>query len=296
MKMAGWFSYGEGPPIVPSRGWSALLTGVTAAAMAFLAILTLSAGLAAAHLSHVWQTDLANIATVSVSAPSDQLSARLDDTIEVLETTPGIETVRVMSAEEHAELLEPWLGANAALADLPAPTLIEVQLAGEGPDGPRLQARLDQSAEGARYDDHQAWRGPLAAAALALGNLASAATALVVLAAAAMIGLAAQATLAGNSETVRVIRLIGAEEGFIIRVFVTRIALRALIGGAIGAAAGLTALALMPEMSDAVGAGMRLTPSTNSGLALLISVPLGAMAVAVFASWLSIRAELKRIP
>ncbi|MEM8700014.1 MAG: cell division protein FtsX, partial [Pseudomonadota bacterium] len=228
----------ERSPIVPNRGWAAFLTGITAAAMGFLAVLSLAAGIAAGQLAQVWQAELAEVATVSITAERDTLDPAIDRAVEVLRTTPGIALVKVLSAEEHAALLEPWLGEAADIDDLPAPWLIEVELDGEGPDIPALQARLDASAPGARYDNHQAWRGPLADAADALETLAIAATGLVVLAAAGMIGLAAQATLAGNADVVRVVRLIGAEERFIMRAFITRIALRGLVGGALGALAG----------------------------------------------------------
>ncbi|MEL6478142.1 MAG: FtsX-like permease family protein [Pseudomonadota bacterium] len=286
----------DGPPIVPNRGWAALLTGVTAAAMGFLAVLSLAAGIAAGRLAQTWQAELAEVATVSITAERTALDPLIDRAVEVLRTTPGIALVKVLSAEEHAALLEPWLGEAARIEDLPAPWLIEVELDGAGPDIPALQARLDASAPGARYDDHQAWRGPLADAADALETLAITATGLVVLAAAGMIGLAAQATLAGNAEVVRVVRLIGAEERYILHAFITRIALRGLIGGGIGALAGAGALALLPETGEAASAGLSLAPGPGATLALVAAVPLGTMAVAILASWLAIRAELRRMP
>lgn len=289
------FNGGDAPPIVPATGWTAPLTTLSALAMAFLAVLTLSAGIAAGRLAATWEADLANIATVSITVAPEQMADRLERTLDVLRTTPDIQSIRVLNEAEHAELLRPWLGANASIEGLPAPRLIELQLIDGGPDAARLQARLDQSAPGARFDDHQAWRGPLARAAGALKTLAWAATILVIAAAAAMIGLAAQATLGGNTEVVRVIRLIGAEERFIARAFVTRIALRGLIGGLAGAALGLIALALLPGLGGAAGIGMQLTPGLSTGLTLLVAVPLATTGIALLTAHLAIRAELRRI-
>ncbi|MEM7506906.1 MAG: FtsX-like permease family protein [Pseudomonadota bacterium] len=286
---------GDAPPIVPATGWSAPLTTLAAMAMAFLAVLTLAAGIAAGRLAATWEADLANIATVSITVLPEQMADRLERTLEVLRTTPDIQSVRVLSDAEHAELLRPWLGANASIEGLPAPKLIELQLTNGGPDAARLQTRLDQSAPGARFDDHQAWRGPLARAAGSLKTLSWAATLLVIAAAAAMIGLAAQATLAGNTEVVRVIRLIGAEESFITRAFVARIALRGLIGGAAGTVLGLIALALLPDLGGAAEIGMQLTPGLSTSLFLLIAVPVATMGIALVTSHLAIRAELRRI-
>lgn len=286
---------GDAPPIVPIRGWSAPLTTLTSLAMGFLAVLTLSAGIAAGRLAETWRADLAGVATVSLTAAADVIDDRLTQTLEVLRTTPGLTDVRELTPEEQTALLEPWLGDDLTLDALPAPRLIEVVLEGDGPDAARLQARLDQTAPGARYDDHQAWRGPLAKAAAALQTLAWGATLLVTLAAAGVIGLSAQATLAGNRDVVRVVRLIGAEDRFIIRAFVSRIALRAFGGATAGAVLALGALALLPSLEGGGGIGLQLSLGAGTSLTLAVVVPLGAMAVALLTALIAVRLQLRQL-
>ncbi|MEM6907024.1 MAG: FtsX-like permease family protein, partial [Pseudomonadota bacterium] len=280
---------------VPSRGWSATLTTLTAMAMSFLAVLSLVAGLGAGRLASAWQSDLAGQATVSVMSAPGAEAATLTRIIEVLEQTPGIRALRVLSDDEHAALLAPWLGEEAVLDDLPAPRLIELTLARDGPDVPGLSARLEQTAPGTLYDDHQSWRTPLLGAASTLQWLSWMATLLVVAAAAGMIGLAAQATLAGNTEIVKVVRLIGAEDRFIARAFVSRIALRGFAGGAIGTGLALGTLALLPDLGLEAQIGLSLELGPLTTLLLLIAVPFGAMAVAFIAAQASIRSALSRM-
>ncbi|MEM9097034.1 MAG: FtsX-like permease family protein [Pseudomonadota bacterium] len=285
----------EGPPIVPTRGWSAWITIMTAVAMGFLAIICLAAGIAAGRLAATWEADFEGLATVSVQAEAEVIETRVARAVETLETTPGIGKVRVLSETELAELMAPWLGDNLPTDLLPMPRLIEVERRDPGPDVTRLQARLEQTALGARYDDHQVWRGPLIDAASALSLLAWAATSLVVLTAAGMLALAAQASLAGNRDIVRVVRLIGASDGFIAQAFIARIALRGLAGGMAGAALGVLALTALPDLSSAGGVGLTLAPGPITSLLLLVLVPVATTAIALAAAWFAVRTALNRM-
>ncbi|MEM9045269.1 MAG: FtsX-like permease family protein [Pseudomonadota bacterium] len=293
--MIGLLRSEDGPPIVPTRGWSAWIILSTAGAMGFLAIICLAAGIAAGRLAASWEADFEGLATVSVQAEDDVIESRVARAVEVLETTPGVGRVRVLTDAELAALMTPWLGDDLPVDLLPMPRLIEVERRGDGPDVLRLQARLDQTAPGARYDDHQVWRGPLIEAASALTWLSWAATSLVVLTAAGMLALAAQASLAGNRDVVRVVRLIGASDAFIAQAFVARIALRGLAGGIIGAALGVLALAALPDLRAADDAGLTLTLGPMTSLLLLVLVPVGTTAIALAAAWVAVRAALSRM-
>ena len=285
---------GGEPPVVPRSGWAAALITLAAMAMSFLAILTLAAGMAADRLAQSWRSDLAGVATVRVTAPPEAMEARITDALVVLGGASGIVAARVLSDAEHQALLEPWLGAGDWLADLPVPRLIEVEIAGDGPDPAALQAQLDQAAPGALYDGNAAWRGPLLRAATALKRLAWAATALVALAAAGMVALAARATLAGNAEVVRVIRLIGGEDGFIEGAFVRRLTARAALGGLAGALIGCGALALMPELAPGTALAVSLGPDREGWAVLLAGVPAAIALIAWATARHSVRLLLRQ--
>lgn len=286
---------GEVPAIVPTTGWTAPLTTLTAAVMAFLAVLTLAAGLASDRLAREWRTDLAGVATVRLAAPADVREARIRAVVEVLRTTPGIAEVRVLDEAEQTALLTPWLGQDINLADLPAPQLIDVALEGGGPDREALQGRLDATVPGAVYDDHATWRAPLADAARALGRLAWVATALTVAAAAAMIALAARMTLSANREVVAIVRLIGGEDSFIARAFVTRLTLRAWAGATVGALAGALAIAMMPSVDGSSGLNVSLTPSPAGWIVLVVAVPLASGLIAWAAARITVHLTLARM-
>lgn len=284
------------PRLLPGSDWSAGLTGWVAAAMTFLAVLSLAAGLATVRLAAEWRADLAGAATVRVSTGEGGAEARIAAVVEVLRTTPGISRVDVLGDEEQAALLAPWLGDSAAIADLPAPRLIDVQLEGAGPDAEALQNRLDLTVEGAVYDDHAAWREPLARAADALTRLAFGATALVLVTTGAMIAYAARATLAANAHIIEVVRVIGGEDRFITAAFVRRLARRAGIGAVLGAVIGCGALALLPSVEAGTGVGLSLGLGAAGWAALGLGLPLAATLIAWGAAHGAVRLALRRMP
>ena len=67
---------------------------------------------------------------------------------------------------------------------------------------------------------------------------------------AGMITLAANAALAANAQVIEVLRLVGAQDGYIAHAFVRRFTLRALIGCGVGVALGMIGVWLMPTASD----------------------------------------------
>jgi cell division transport system permease protein len=269
--------------IVPPKGPGVWLVGLSAAAMAFLAVFALALSVSTARLADAWSLALAQTATVRISAPPDQMADQAALVLEVLRTTPGIASAREMEADEKSKLLEVWLGPDLPLDTLPLPRLIEVTETPSGPDRQGLRLRLSAEAPGAVYDDHTRWRAPLAAGAARLQVLAMLSLGLIGAVVAAMVTLAASAALASNAQVIRVLRLVGAQDRFIARAFVRRMTRRAGIGALAGTALACAALLALPEAA----AGSDLL--ANLGLqgadwALVALVPLAIVALAWIAT------------
>lgn len=294
-----------GRPVLSMAGWSGSLILVGAMLMSFLAVLTLAASMAADRLAAEWRADLAGVATVRVTGSQEEMRDKLRSVLEVLRTTPGIARVRVLSDEEQLALIEPWLGDAAILSDLPTPRLIDLALDGDGPDAAALQGRLDLTVSGAHYDDHGAWRAPLAAAALTLERMALGATLIIMITAAGVVVFAARATISANRVVVETVRLVGAEDRFIAGAFVRRLTMRAVGGAVIGTTVGIGLLLLvpgvgeegvLPRMADGEMIAVSLSPGVNGWLILAIGVPAALAVVAWLASVLSVRLALRRLP
>ncbi len=239
--------------VVPPTGFTATLTVFTAAAMAFLAVFALALSMATGRLAERWSSELARSSTLRISAPAEQMSAQTAAALRVLETTPGVAQARALSDDEQRALLEPWFGPDLPVELLDVPTLIEIVEGDDGYDATGLRARLAAEAPGAVLDDHTRWRAPLVEAAGRLRMLGYLALGLILAATGAMITLAAQSALSANAQVIHVLRLVGARDVYIARAFVRRFTLRTLAGAALGTAAGLLAVWLLPNADVAGG-------------------------------------------
>lgn len=272
--------------VVPPSGFTARLTIFTSAAMAFLAVFALALSLAADALATRWSEGLARTTTIRIAAPEGQQELQTRAVLEVLATTPGIETARALTPDEQRALLEPWFGPDLPVDALPVPRLVEVVETPEGFDAANLRLRLAAEAPGAVLDDHVRWRKPLVAAADRLQLLGLLVLVLIGSSMAAMITLAAQAAMAANGQVIRVLRLVGARDVYIGRAFVKRFTARAFVGALVGTAAGVVAVALMPPAS---GAGDLLTDLRfdGSGWAYPLAIPVLAAVVSYSATRLA---------
>jgi cell division transport system permease protein len=280
--------------VVPPSGAQAWLTSFTAGAMTFLAVFALALSLASGRLADRWAGSLDRTATIRISAADDQIDQQTSAVLDLLATTPGIAAARVQTETESRALLEPWFGPDLPLDDLPLPRLIELTEAPEGYDSEGLKQRLAAEAPGAVLDDHTRWRRPLAEAASRLRLLGYLSILLIGAAMAAMITLAANAALAANAQVIRVLRLVGARDTYIARAFVRRFTLRALAGSAVGAAAGLVGVALLPAQDEAGGFLTGLGFQGAGWLWPLVLPPLAAL-VAFLATRTAAFATLRRL-
>jgi cell division transport system permease protein len=266
--------------VVPPTGLTATLTGLTAGAMAFLAVFALALSLATGQLADRWAGALAQTATVRISAPAEQMQTQTQKVLEVLSTTPGVQSARALGQDEIKALLEPWVGPDLPLDALPLPQLVEIVETPDGIAAEGLQLRLKAEAPGAILDDHSRWRRPLISSANSIRLLGLLSLALIGGATAAMITLATQAALAANAQVIRTLRLIGARDAYVARAFVRRFTQRTLIGASLGTAAGVIAVALLPAPAEEGGF---LTGLGFSGMQWLwpLAIPVMAALVAL---------------
>ena len=252
-----WYEvvFGDRGPerVVPSQGSTMTLTLLAAAAMAFLAVFLGAVAGGADRLGNSWTATLTNTATVRLIVEPDAAEAQAAAIAQILAETPGVATARRIEDDEQAGLLAPWLGDDLPLDLVQLPVLFELTLTEEGPDASELTQRLTSAVPGAVYDDHEQWRAPVSKAAGRLSLIANLSLVLVGLVTAAVIALAASASLAASRQVIDVLRLVGADDTYITRVFVRRFALRAAAGAAAGTLIGVVAVLLVPDADGVAG-------------------------------------------
>ena len=298
VQMAVDFAVGDvqADRVVPPTGFTARLTILASAAMAFLAVFALALSLAAGRLADRWGDALADSATIRISAPADQMDRQVAAVLEVLRTTPGIVSSRLIDQDEQSALLEPWFGPDLPLDVLPLPRLVEVVTDGDTFDAGGLRNRLAGEAPGAVLDDHATWRRPLVRAATRLRLLGAVTILIIGAAMAMMITLATSVALAANAQVIEVLRLVGATDTYIARAFVRRFTLRALSGAAVGTVLGVLAILLLPGSGGGTDGGNFLTGLGFSGAQWLLpfTIPPLAAIVAFLATRATARTTLRR--
>lgn len=292
--LAAQLSGGDAERMVPRTGITANLTMFAAGAMAFLCVFALALLFSTSRVAERWASELANTATVRISAPAGQEEAQVAAVLAVLEQTPGISSARAMSDDEQALLLAPWLGPDLPLADLPVPRLVEITEASGGFDAEGLRLRLRAEAPGAVLDDHTRWRAPLIEAADRLRSLGWLAIILIAASMAAMVTLAATAALAANGQVIEVLRLAGARDAFVVRAFTRRFTLRAFLGAMVGAVFAMAAVAVMPNPGTAASFFSGLGFRGGEWFAPLF-VPFAAAIVAFLSTRLAATRRLRSI-
>jgi len=227
--------------LVPPNTVAGNALTVVIAIMSFLACLTLGSVTLVRDASRDWQMDIQREVTIQVK-PVDgvDINAATSQAADIARRTPGIAGVDVLSADDDAKLLQPWLGTGFDIADLPVPHLIAVRLADATAANLSALGNALTAVKGATLDDHRAWASRLKSMANATVIAGLAILALVFVATVLSVVFATRGAMASNRVVVSVLHICGAEDGFIAREFQRHFLLLGLRGGFAGAAtAGL---------------------------------------------------------
>jgi cell division transport system permease protein len=246
------FAPGKAPIVPPGSVTGRSLT-VVIAIMGFLACLTAGAVYMINQSASAWLRDIASEVTVQVrpEGTSAEVDAQAKEIAKFLSGQIGIGNVQLLTIDQSAELVEPWLGQVSAVKDLPLPRLIAVEIARDNPpDIETLRAALTSKYPAATIDDHRAWQQQIrrVTASLALGGMA-----VIVLMAAATVGIvvsAARSAIASNREIVEVLNFVGAEEKFIARQFELHFFKVGIKAGIVGAVAAGFVFFCLPILTE----------------------------------------------
>ncbi|NOX95641.1 MAG: ABC transporter permease [Alphaproteobacteria bacterium] len=233
-------------PLLPEAGAGGAPLTAVIAVISFLAVLAMAAVLIINTAAGAWTSSLRSEITVQVKgADAAEISARAEAALRVLENTDGVIEASVLSQDEAAALLEPWLGKGNVTAFLNVPSIIEVKITPAArSDLDLLRNRLKAAAPGATLDDHAGWYDRLSKAARSGQALALGVFLLVMGAACSISIFAARAGLAANHEIVSVLHLVGATDEFIAGEVQRRFFILGLRGALAGLVIALLALGL----------------------------------------------------
>jgi cell division transport system permease protein len=181
---------------------------------------------------------------VTVSLPSVNDASRgerhVAEAIDILRKTPGVRSVVPVPPDEVAALVEPWLDDFKSAADLPLPRLIDVIIEPQAkPDLPALQKRLAGVVAGATVGVEALARDRAERLAAFLRAWGSGAGIVALLGTLALVGLITWVSLRMNTDSVELLRCMGAPDRYLARQFERHALLSSAQGGLIGCALAL---------------------------------------------------------
>ena len=215
--------------------------------MVYLATMTLAGALLVSGLATQWSAGLTGTLTIHIAATEDQtreaLEAQVENAIRLALKTQGVATARSMPPDAVAALLAPWLGADAAVAELPLPGIIDVRLAEDGKiDITAFRRRLVAAIPAAGLDDHQLWRDRLVTFLRTIEAIAGVMVSLIGVTTVAVVVFATRSGLAVHGGAIEILHLIGARDEYIAGQFQSQALGLGLKGGVAGSVAGIGSL------------------------------------------------------
>lgn len=287
-------------PLLSTQSDNARSLVIVLAIMAFLATLALLFSLSADRLRKNWQGELGRSATVQIMVDnSDLRETKINTALSVLRTALPEASIQPISQAQSQALLKPWLGNLALPDDLPLPALISLEVTnGETLSPERLTAALGEEGLIADVDDHSRWSDQIGRSGRGLKAAALALLALIFGASIAVSGFATQAALSAQRDVIRVLVQVGAEDGFISKLFIKQAGLRGLKGSIIGVVLGAIAALFLslrssPETAFLPDLGLNWTDGIFLILLIIGFVLICALAAGV-TSYRLLRKERRR--
>ena len=279
--------------VVPNTGFTKWLTTFTAGAMSFLAVVGLAFSLICSDLSTEWGESLKN-SSLRLSAPTDLLEKQTKVALAILEQTSGVKSARLVGIGAKKKLLEPWLGVDFPLEAIAMPALIEIHETEAGVDYEGLRLRLSAELPSAILDNHDEWRRPIEVVSKLVSQLGMFTVILIMLSSIAMVTMASNAALSANVKVLRVLRLVGAFDTFIVTSFVRIFTLRIFLGSLTGTVCAGIVIFLIPTFSENLGI-LDVVSLEIKDTIYIACVPFLFAIISIFATRNAVKFSLKRL-
>ncbi|VTZ52633.1 conserved membrane hypothetical protein [Methylocella tundrae] len=259
--------------LVPASSIAGRALVTVIAIMTFLAALTSGAAILIADASSAWQSQVAREMTIQIRPTVGRdIEADAEKAAAIARKAPGVAAVRPYTKAESEALLQPWLGGNLDLSELPVPRLVVISLEpGASLNVTALGRALSEAIPGLSLDDHQHWLERLAVMAKTVVVVAALIFALVLVAMILAVAFATRGAMAGNREIIEVLHFVGAADDYISRQFQRHFFQLGLRGGAIGGGAAILAF----YVASTLAAWTRATPGGDQVEAMFGSFSLG---------------------
>ena len=151
-------------PVVPPASVTGRSLGIVIGIMVFVACLTAGAVYIINQSAAAWLRDVSSEVTVQVKpeGSASEVENTASAVASFLTGQIGVTRANLLTLDQSAELVEPWLGEVSAIKDLPLPRLVAVQVDRDNPpDITTLRGALMSKFPTAVRDDHRAWQSQI---------------------------------------------------------------------------------------------------------------------------------------
>lgn len=230
--------FAQQTPIVPPANLSSKALMVVVIIMSFLACLTLGFVTLIQDASKSWQSQIAGEITIQIK-PVDGRNMEDDLNLarDIALAFDGMEDATIVNRDDSQELLEPWLGDDFSLEELPIPRLLIVEIdRNNPPDFDNVRANLYAEIPNSYLDDHRTWAARLVNMAQDTVLIGISILCLVLIATTLTVVFATRGAMSVNNDVIEVLHFIGAEASFVAGQFQRHFLMTGFYGGAIGGA------------------------------------------------------------
>ncbi len=284
------------PPLSFGREGGNLFLPWTIGLKAFFAALAVATLLSLQHAVVYWQSG--DFAVVTVELPAAADTPMVNDALEVMQRTIGIEAAEPIPPASVAALVEPWIGDGNLPADLPLPVLIDVSvIPGAQVDWAEVSARLGDVVPEASLDTGKVWVERL----IDLARLAQLVTVVMLL---LIVGVgiltvvfATRAGLAVQRSTIELLHLLGATDSYVARQFQRHALWLGLRGGICGVLPAYAVLYGLSHAGERIEAPLLPELAIGlTGLSVLVALPVATGMIAMLSARLTVLRSLARMP
>lgn len=282
------------------RGSGGQLVAWTVGVMSYLTVLMMVLVFALSAVQHYWQSGLMGRMTIELpynkhvtfsSDAKDQLVSKLN-------TLSGVQA-KLMSNEDIAMLVGPWLGSGELLQELPMPVLIDVTRMDL--ESAASTTDIEETAKSiipeATLDTHEEWLADLMQLAKACRMILVVISVILAITAALTVAATAKTRLALHKAEVDLLHLIGATDAYIAKQFQRQAFRLATEGAAAGLIAAIITMAVIGFAKQHLGD--TLVPKVNLTAlewVMLLATPAIAGLIAMVASRFTVLHALKKMP
>lgn len=235
-------------PIIPPQSVSRRALSWVITIMTFLACLTFGSMTLVQQTANGWRTEISREATIQIR-PAENLDIEkaLERAQAIAEEFDGVTGTKIVSSEAAARLLEPWLGSDLNLEELPVPQLVVVTINTKSPPNfTRMRAMIEESIPAASLDDHRTYVDRLVSMARTTVFIGLMIFLLVLTTTILTVVFATRGAMTGAGHIIEVLHYVGAEAPYIARQFRNHFLWTGIKGACIG---GLSAISLFMLIS-----------------------------------------------